>query len=201
MTGATPPVGPPPDQPPGAHPPGPPGVLPPPRARADQRSGPGRGVAAALATIAATIAVFYCLPIHEGSRGVALAARLVLLFVGLGLLGWLFARQVSAGRRGTPFRNATARLFAGVCLTVLLFATTYYSLAYYGDEMSGIRTRTDALYFTMTVLTTVGFGDVHAVGQAARVVVTVQMGFDVLFIASAGAALRASGAVRRGEPG
>ncbi|MCK9893308.1 potassium channel family protein [Frankia sp. AgB32] len=201
MTGVTPPVGPPPDQPPGAHPPGPPGASSPSRARADQQPGPGHGIAAVLATIAATIAVFYCLPIYEGSWGVALAARLVLLVVGLALLGWLFARQVGASRHGTPYRNASARLFVGVCLTVLLFATTYYSLGHYGGEISGIRTRTDALYFTMAVLTTVGFGDVHAVGQAARVVVTVQMGFDVLFIATAGSVLRASRPSRRGEPG
>nr|MDT0663822.1 potassium channel family protein [Micromonospora sp. DSM 115978] len=52
-------------------------------------------------------------------------------------------------------------------------------------------------YFTVTVLTTVGFGDVHATGQAARLVVTVQMGIDVLFIATAGSALRAAGVGRR----
>jgi putative Mn2+ efflux pump MntP len=36
-------------------------------------------------------------------------------------------------------------------------------------------TRTDALYFTVTVFSTVGFGDITAVTEAARVLVTGQM--------------------------
>jgi hypothetical protein len=36
-------------------------------------------------------------------------------------------------------------------------------------------TRTDALYFTVTVFTTVGFGDIVATSASARVVVIVQM--------------------------
>jgi hypothetical protein len=41
-------------------------------------------------------------------------------------------------------------------------------------------TRTDALYFTVTVFATVGFGDITAVSQSARLVVTVQMLLDLL---------------------
>jgi hypothetical protein len=48
-----------------------------------------------------------------------------------------------------------------------------------------VLTRTEALYFTVSVLSTVGFGDIHAVGQLGRAVVTVQMLFDLVFVASA----------------
>ena len=40
----------------------------------------------------------------------------------------------------------------------------------------------DALYFTMSTIATVGFGDVHATGQVARVVVTVQIFLDLIFV-------------------
>lgn len=42
--------------------------------------------------------------------------------------------------------------------------------------------RTDALYFCVTVFTTVGFGDFVAVSETARVVVTVQMLLDLVII-------------------
>jgi voltage-gated potassium channel len=56
--------------------------------------------------------------------------------------------------------------------------------------MVDLHTRTDALYFTLSTLTTIGFGDVHAVGQVARVLVIVQMIFDVVFVAAVAATLR-----------
>ena len=43
-------------------------------------------------------------------------------------------------------------------------------------------TRTDSLYFTVTVFATVGFGDITATSQAARVVVIAQMILDLLVL-------------------
>src|SRR5208282_4777456 len=43
-------------------------------------------------------------------------------------------------------------------------------------------TRTDSLYFTVTTFSTVGFGDITATSQAARLVVTVQMILDLLVL-------------------
>ena len=42
--------------------------------------------------------------------------------------------------------------------------------------------RTDALYFTMTTLTTIGYGDIAALTGTARVAVMVQMLFNVAVI-------------------
>jgi voltage-gated potassium channel len=42
--------------------------------------------------------------------------------------------------------------------------------------------RVDALYFTMTVFATVGFGDITPVTRAARAVVTIQMVANLLVL-------------------
>ena len=68
---------------------------------------------------------------------------------------------------------------------LLIFALTYYALSVYSHrEMAGIHTRLDALYFTTTTMATVGFGDIHPVGQLARGITTIHVGFDVLFAAA-----------------
>lgn len=43
-------------------------------------------------------------------------------------------------------------------------------------------TRTDALYFTVTVFATVGFGDITAVTEPARVLVIGQMIADIVIL-------------------
>jgi hypothetical protein len=43
-------------------------------------------------------------------------------------------------------------------------------------------TRTGALYFSVTVFSTVGFGDITAKTDPARVIVTVQMFFDLILL-------------------
>ena len=79
-----------------------------------------------------------------------------------------------------------------------LFASTYFvmerdSAASFTEPL----TRTDALYFTVTVFSTVGFGDITAKSEAARVVLIVQMLADLVFL---GAVLRVFlGAVQRGR--
>lgn len=76
-------------------------------------------------------------------------------------------------------------------LVVVVFALGYYALALSAPgEIAGLRTRTGSLYFTLSTLTTIGFGDVHAVGQVARVLVIIQMVFDVIFVAAVAATLR-----------
>ena len=58
----------------------------------------------------------------------------------------------------------------------VVFASTYWIVA---QEQSGAFSeplnRTDALYFTITTFSTVGFGDITPVTQLARILVTVQI--------------------------
>ena len=59
----------------------------------------------------------------------------------------------------------------------------------------------DSVYFALTVLSTVGFGDVHAVGQTARVMVSAQIVFNLLVISLAVGAVREVARPRPSGPG
>ena len=113
----------------------------------------------------------------------------------VGLCTW----QVRAIQRARyPAVQAIEGLAFAVPLFLLLFATEYYVLA---SATPGAFTepvnRTDALYFTVTVFSTVGFGDIAPVTQAARIAVLVQMVADLLVL---GVLLRAvTGAVEAGR--
>jgi voltage-gated potassium channel len=65
-----------------------------------------------------------------------------------------------------------------------LFSATYFLMAQDSAANFNVHTltRTDALYFTVTVFATVGFGDISATSQKARIIVTVQMILDLIVI-------------------
>ena len=52
------------------------------------------------------------------------------------------------------------------------------------EALDGLHTRVDALYFTVVTMATVGYGDVHAEGQGARMLVIGLIIFDVVIVAS-----------------
>lgn len=77
-------------------------------------------------------------------------------------------------------------LVLALMIAVLGFALGFYVLEHRNPgEIAELSTRVDALYFTMSTLLTVGYGDVHAVGQTARVLVLIQMIFNVVILATA----------------
>jgi hypothetical protein len=124
------------------------------------------------------------------------------------LLGYLIVRQFRLELRlGEDYR--IDGLLAAIFGVVVTFSFGFYLMARNDPgEVAGLHTRIDALYFTVSTLTTVGFGDIHAAGQAARVLVLVQMGFNLIFITSAAALLSGRvrtaaeerARVRRGDP-
>ena len=81
---------------------------------------------------------------------------------------------------------------------LLLFASIYLILSL-GDPgmFTEPLTRTDALYLTVTIFATVGFGDISAKVQTARLVVTAQMLLDLVVL---GLGIQVIlGAVKRGK--
>jgi cell division GTPase FtsZ len=70
-----------------------------------------------------------------------------------------------------------------VPLFLLLFAGTYVALGHTSaNNFSQHMTHTNALYFTVTVFATVGFGDITATAATPRLVVTAQMIVDLIVL-------------------
>ncbi|MET8101183.1 potassium channel family protein [Streptomyces sp. NPDC005236] len=76
--------------------------------------------------------------------------------------------------------------FMSVTLAAItgFFAAEYRVVEAIGPgEFTNMDTGIDALYFSVTVLATVGFGDIHAQGQLAKLILTLQMAIDLVFVA------------------
>jgi voltage-gated potassium channel len=163
---------------------------------AERRRRIARGLLRALAATAALVALYYLLPLdHLDSAplGVSLAITL-LVFVAVAI--W----QISAITRAAyPGIRAIEALAITAPLFLLLYAATYFLMAQANPAnfSTDSLTRSDALYFTVTIFATVGFGDISATSQTARLLVTVQMILDLLIL---GAGIRVFiGAVQVGR--
>ena len=124
--------------------------------------------------------IYYLLPLNHSSTW----AAVTILVIGLVLFIGLVAFQVrSIVRSRFPALRAIEALATSIPLFLLLFASVYVVMATISaSNFSEPLTHTDALYFTVTVFSTVGFGDITAKSEAARLVVTSQMIADLLII-------------------
>jgi voltage-gated potassium channel len=131
----------------------------------------------ALASTIALVAIYYLLPLDGTSIGGAIA----MLAVGLVALVGLVAFQVRAIIKAMhPALRAVGALATSAPLFLLLFAGTYFVMG--SENFSEPMSRTDALYFTVTVFATVGFGDIVATSEAARALVTGQMVAGIVIV-------------------
>lgn len=148
----------------------------------------------ALLTMTALTWLYFLVPLDgriSTSGGALLAVGLVVFAVLVTL------EFTSITRSRSPVLRAFEALGVVAPFLLLLFASTYYLMAH--DDAGAFSqplTRVDSLYFSVTVFATVGFGDIVAVSQNARIAVTVQMMADLIVI---GVGVRLLvGAVRRG---
>jgi voltage-gated potassium channel len=134
----------------------------------------------ALATIIVLVVLYYVLPVDHASDAEAVVA-IVAGILGVVLVVWWQVRTIL--RADHPGLKAVEALAVIAPLFLLLYAMAYYLLeratpASFGESLS----RTDALYFTVTTFTTVGYGDIAAKTQAARIMVTFQMLADLIIL-------------------
>ena len=138
-----------------------------------------------VAPLPGILLLYFAVPVRPESVDVHLGFAVVLALVGVSLVATVIIREAKRLSSGDDHDITVVHLVALVEVAVVTFALAYYSLAVHSqDQMSGIVTRLDALYFSATTTTTVGFGDIHPVGQLARGLTTVQVSFDVVFVAA-----------------
>ena len=136
------------------------------------------GVLRSLAAAAVLVALYYLLPLDH----LAKVPLWVILVVGLVVLLAVATWQLRLVLRSDyPAVRAGEALATTVALFLLLFAAVYFVMERASPaSFSHHLTRTDSLYFTVTTFSTVGYGDITAASQAARLLVTVQMILDLL---------------------
>jgi voltage-gated potassium channel len=137
--------------------------------------------------LAALVVVYFVVPVStevKGDtvlRGLAVIVIVVLLVAGL-------VRQLRLHLDDTSRR--VDGLIVSITVVMLVFAFCFYTIELRAPtQFDELETRLDALYFTAATAASVGYGDVHAVGQGARALVLVQMVFNVIFIGTAVALL------------
>ena len=134
-----------------------------------------------LALTTGLLVLYAFVPVPGTSGTGALVGLILGLAVFLGLLGW----QIKAIAGATnPVLRAIEVVAVALPLLTVVFAFTYLSIsradpAAFSEPLA----RIDSLYFTMATISTVGFGDISAETGAARLLVTIQMAFDIALIA------------------
>jgi voltage-gated potassium channel len=132
-----------------------------------------RAIAQSVLVAALLFAAFFLLPLN-GAEAIGEVLTLVggVLLVTLTLV-WQIRKILVAPY---PAVRAVSTLVVSIPLFLVVFATLYFLMgAADARQFSEPLNRMDALYYTVTVFATVGFGDITAVSQSARAVTTIQM--------------------------
>jgi voltage-gated potassium channel len=139
-----------------------------------------RAVTAAL-LIALLTAVYYAIPVpgrmREGSWALLFGCGVVVL----GVLIILSVRRLWQAGEQARIRGLALLL----TVSVLFFSYADESVARLPGQFASLTNKTDAAYFNISTLATVGFGDVHPTGQLARAAVTLQIVFNLIFLGAA----------------
>jgi len=127
------------------------------------------------------LGAYYVMPMNGRWAGLLAGVLVAVFAIGLIPLTFRRVRRILVGEQ--PVSEAMGAIATVVSLLVVAFASVYYVLGTETDQMNGIHTKTDSLYFTVTMLTTVGFGDITAEGQGARALATANMLTNLIVLA------------------
>ena len=148
-----------------------------------------------VATGVLILVIYFFIPV-EGAAGLVTTAALAL--IAMVIYTWAVIRMIGRiSRAPNPMLVVGEAVVVAVLLFVALFALLYMVMTTSNPgAFSMVLDKSAALYFAMTITSTVGFGDIVPVSTLARNVVTFQMLLNLVVL---GAAVR--GVVYAGQIG
>lgn len=135
-------------------------------------------------TFSGLLVAYYAFPLRWTDSVLAVGTSLLVTVGALSLVGTVMVKELGSVRRGGPGRSLRVLAMLLIVLVMASSLTFFLLDQIRPDEITGLDTRTDALYFTLSTMTTVGYGDVHAEGQIARAMVCVMIVFNIVVVAS-----------------
>jgi hypothetical protein len=132
------------------------------------------------AIVVALLVVYAVLPNPSGSTLDVIVRTAVGGVAIIAVVAW----QVQAiSKARFPQLRAAEALAISVTFMLIVFAGTYLSMSKHNPAaFTESLSETSALYFTATTLSTIGYGDIAAKTDGARIIVMVQMVFNVAVI-------------------
>jgi voltage-gated potassium channel len=140
-----------------------------------------RAVGITFVIVVAVTVVYFLLPVpgrmRESSWSILFAGGVIVLgLLMVGMIRQLLHADIDARARS---------LIVLLSCVVLFFSWANVALSRIPGQFTELHTKIDSLYFSISTLATVGFGDVHADGQLARAAVTLQILFNLVFLGTA----------------
>jgi hypothetical protein len=134
----------------------------------------GRKALLTVLTVVVPIVVYFVLPLDREFG--ALIASLLVITAAASLIPLSIRQAQMVLYSADPLFDAMRCIISALVFLVISFSSAYFVLAdNYDNQIKGLDTKLDAIYFTITILATVGFGDISATGQTARGIVSGQM--------------------------
>ena len=139
-----------------------------------------RAVAVSVLIVAGLLTTFSLFP-WEGATAGRVGTRIVIVIVSLVVVTTFAIRYVVLSKY--PVLTVFQALAAVVGFALVAFASVYLLMSIdHEHAFSEPLSRTDALYFSLTTATTIGYGDISAKTEVARIVVMIQMVINVVVI-------------------
>lgn len=133
-----------------------------------------RKAALTVLTVVVPVVVYFVLPLDREFG--QLIATLLVIFTAASLIPLSIRQAQTVLYSPEPLFDAMRCIVSALVFLVIAFSSAYFVLAAnYDTQIKGVDTKLDAIYFTITILATVGFGDITATGQTARAIVSGQM--------------------------
>lgn len=140
----------------------------------------GRSAIRILASVFLLFVLYWALPVADRTGLGTLLELLVGLIIFAALLGWQVLKIMGAEH---PELRAAEALAIAVPVVLIVFAFTYLSMSHvqrgsFSEPLDHVK----AIYFVVTVVSTVGFGDITPKTDAAMIVVSFQIMLDLVLL-------------------